>query len=69
MKKTLKAKGIRWPKRRTPAEMRRMSTRALLGYAMRLHMAWADQHKRDMEWDLFWTEFYKRLLQSSRGKR
>ena len=69
MSKAPKAKQIRWPKTRTQAEMRRMSTRALLGYAMQLHVAWAERHRRDMEWDLFWVEFYRRQLQAGRGKR
>jgi hypothetical protein len=69
MNKASKAKEIRWPKARTPAEMQRMSTRTLLGYAMRLHIAWAEKHKREMEWDLFWAEFYRHLLQPGRGKR
>lgn len=62
-----KERPIRWPKRWSPAALKRMSTRSQLAYARDLHDAWAEQHRRDMEWDLFWAQLYRELMSGKKA--
>lgn len=57
-----KTKAIRWPKTKSTLELHRMSERQALTYARDLHAAHAENHRRSMEWDLYWVELYRTLL-------
>lgn len=50
---------IRWPKTKTTTELKLQTRKQALRYALRMHVCWAEVHRRNMEWDLYWAEFYK----------
>jgi hypothetical protein len=52
----------RMPKHKTTKQLKMMTHRQATRYAMNIHLAWADKHKQDMEWDLYWALYYKTML-------
>jgi len=44
----MKDKPIRWPKPKSEADLRRLKPRQVIEYARRLHVAWAEKHRREM---------------------
>jgi hypothetical protein len=62
--KGLPNKPVRWPKTKSQSELRAMTRRQALRYAMRLHECHAEEHRRAMEWDLYWVGFYKQELKA-----
>lgn len=61
-KRPLNQRRIRWPGPKSRSQLERMSTEQSLRLALRLHVCWAESHRRDMEWDLYWANVYRRLL-------
>jgi hypothetical protein len=59
---TTKEKRIPWPKPRSAAQLRKMTVRQTWALAQKLHECWAEKHRRDMEWDLYWVQAYRDLL-------
>lgn len=57
---------IRWPKTKSKEQLQAMTKRQALRYACRLHVAYAEDHRRRMEWDLYWAEFYRKALRENR---
>jgi hypothetical protein len=60
--KQAKSGKIKWPKTYSVKRLKQMDRKAVLRYARDLHDAYAEKYRRSMEWDLYWAEFYRKLL-------
>lgn len=58
MSKPKPDKPIAWPKTKSASQLKVMTTPQGMRYALSLHLAHAEEHRRNMEWDLYWAQFY-----------